>query len=119
MIAIFSPTSALTSVDFPTFGRPTTDTNPVLTRHPPCPRHNDPAVPVRRDCGDGHESGGRGSWVQPNLGDAASLYSLDSQRVAVEFKGFTFRRHPASEAEHEATDGVKVFIRHRSADQIP
>lgn len=29
VIAIFSPTSALVSVDFPTFGRPTKVTNPL------------------------------------------------------------------------------------------
>jgi hypothetical protein len=29
VIATFSPTRALVSVDFPTFGRPTIDTNPA------------------------------------------------------------------------------------------
>src|SRR5665811_998922 len=36
VIATFSPTSALTSVDFPTLGRPTTETNPeVVIAAPP------------------------------------------------------------------------------------
>src|ERR671938_1478187 len=33
-IATFAPASALTSVDFPTFGLPATATKPLLTPHP-------------------------------------------------------------------------------------
>src|SRR5690606_34318269 len=70
VMAIFSPTSALVSVDLPTFGRPTNVTNPlrvsvipvlsihvvILLRHPLHEHRGDASPPPARRAAGEHES---------------------------------------------------------------
>lgn len=62
VIATFSPTNALTRVDLPTFGLPTTDTKPDLMR----------------------------SRLQTYLGDPTPLNPLNGDGVTVELEILTF-----------------------------
>ena len=77
VIAIFSPTSAFTSVDLPTFGRPATATKPDFTGPggPRCPASSSSAayVAIEPSARRKLTSGIRNScshWRQPPHGEA-------------------------------------------------
>ena len=110
-IATLVPTSRFTSVDLPTLGRPTSETNPErnsVTRWPAGRRRPDATVVGVGGfaAGDAHRH------------DAAALHPLGPQLEALEPHDLALLGHVAEEVQDQPADGVPLRVGQLGAELL-
>src|SRR4051812_15519840 len=107
------PRMVLSSVDFPTLGRPTMVTNPDLMTGPSWSRHLVVLVLVLVVVGlAGHDA------LDAHPADAAAGHPLGPQDQALALDLLALGRHVAEQVEHQPADGVPVALGQLAVEQV-